>query len=501
MAAKSVRFGWIGHEITNRQYKAFVDAGGYANREYWQQPFVEAGRTIAWQDAMARFLDRTGRAGPSTWELGTFAEGQADFPVGGISWYEAAAFAAFAGKSLPTVYQWRMAADFAGPSGVFGDILVHSTFNATAPTAVGTLNNIGPYGQFDMAGNVKEWCWNESRDLRMILGGGFSDPKYTYEDRDAQPPFSRRATYGIRLVKNIDPQPAASFDPMPRPARDYAVEKPIDDAAFEIVKSLYAYDDRPLASRVDSIEELADWRRETVTFDAAYGNERVIAYVYLPKTSAPPYQTVIYFPGGDAQMLRSSRELNLTYVDFIVRSGRALVYPVYKGTFERGVTMSGQNTFRDVAIARVKDFKRTMEYIATRRDLDANRIGYYGISMGAFHGILINGLVPNLKATAFLGGGLARAKLPTEIDLLNFVPRMRAPTLIVAGINDFQVPLESSQRPLFRLLPMPAERKRHASYDGGHLPNQINDLIREVLDWYDRFLGPVRRTPATTATH
>ncbi len=78
---------------------------------------------------------------------------------------------------------------------------------------------------------------------------------------------------------------------------------------------------------------------------------------------------------------------------------------------------------------------------------------------------------------------------------------MRAPTLIVAGINDFQVPLESSQRPLFRLLPMPAERKRHASFDGGHLPNQINDLIREVLDWYDRFLGPVRRTPATTATH
>ena len=109
---------------------------------------------------------------------------------------------------------------------------------------------------------------------------------------------------------------------MPRPARDYAVEKPIDDAGFEIVKSLYAYDNRPLASRVDNIEELADWRRETVTFDAAYGNERVIAYVYLPKTSAPPYQTVIYFPGGDAQMLRSSRELNLTYVDFIVRGAR-----------------------------------------------------------------------------------------------------------------------------------------------------------------------------------
>ena len=86
------------------------------------------------------------------------------------------------------------------------------------------------------------------RSLPMILGGGFSDPKYTYEDRDAKPPFSRLPTHGIRLVKNIDPQPAASLAAMPRPARDYSVEKPIDDTAFEIVKGMYAYDSRPLDS-------------------------------------------------------------------------------------------------------------------------------------------------------------------------------------------------------------------------------------------------------------
>ena len=84
---------------------------------------------------------------------------------------------------------------------------------------------------------------------------------------------------------------------------------------------------------------------------------------------------------------------------------------------------------------------------------------------------------------------------------MNFVPRMQPPTLLVNGSNDFQAPLESAQRPLYNLLPMPPDRKRHAQYEGGHLPNQLNDLIREVLDWYDRFLGPVRRTSATTTTH
>ncbi len=60
---------------------------------------------------MALFRDRTGRPGPATWEVGSFPEGQADFPVSGVSWHEAAAYAEFAGKSLPTLHHWFRAAD------------------------------------------------------------------------------------------------------------------------------------------------------------------------------------------------------------------------------------------------------------------------------------------------------------------------------------------------------------------------------------------------------
>jgi formylglycine-generating enzyme required for sulfatase activity/tRNA A-37 threonylcarbamoyl transferase component Bud32 len=480
-------------EVTNRQFKAFVDGGGYKSPEYWKEPFVEDGRPVPAEIAMKRFVDRTGRSGPSTWELGSYPQGEADYPVSGVSWYEAAAFAVFAGKSLPTAFQWRTA-NFL-PGGVFGDILLHSNFGMKGPVAVGTLKGISPYGHYDMAGNVKEWCWNESRGGRMILGGGWNEPKYMHEDRDAQPPLSRLTNYGFRLVKNIDAQPDAAYAFVPPRLRDYSIEIPIDDAAFAIVRNLYRYDPKPLNPRIEATENLPDWRRETITFDAAYGDERVIAYVYLPAAASPPYQTVVYFPGGDAQLIRSSRELNLTNVDFVIRSGRALVFPVYKGTYERIVPMSGPNASRDVAIARVKDFSRVLEYVATRADLDGERLGYYGVSVGASVGVRINAMEPRLKANVFLGGGLARVPVSPEVDPFNFATRVHVPTLMVNGNGDFQVPHVSSQLPLFRLLGLPPDRKRHAIFEGGHMPVAIHEVMREILDWFDRFLGPVNSVP------
>ena len=48
-------------------------------------------------------------------------------------------------------------------------------------------------------------------------------------------------------------------------------------------------------------ESPEDWIVEKITFNAAYGNERVIAYLFLPKNASPPYQTLIFFPGADAR--------------------------------------------------------------------------------------------------------------------------------------------------------------------------------------------------------
>jgi dipeptidyl aminopeptidase/acylaminoacyl peptidase len=315
-----------------------------------------------------------------------------------------------------------------------------------------------------------------------------------YEDRDAQPALARVDTYGLRLVKNIDPQPAESYALVKPRSRDYSIERPVEDPAFAVAANLYAYDAAALNARVERTEEAPDWRREIVTFDAAYGNERITASVYLPRT-APPHQVVIYFPGADATMVPSSRVLNLHNVDFVIRSGRALIWPVYKGTYERNLVMTGPNAVRDVTVQRSKDIRRTIDYVESRADLDGRRIGYYGVSLGAYIGILTSAIEPRFKATVLLGGGLARGPRAVEIDPLNFASRIRVPTLMVNGDSDYQNPLQASQLPLFRALTLPPEQKRHALFAGGHMPASINDVIREILDWYDRFLGPVGRPP------
>ena len=103
--------GWVGpfrlpgfylgkFEVTNKQYQEFVDKGGYDKREYWTEKFIDHGRELSWEQAMALFRDRTGRAGPSTWEGGHYPESQADYPVSGVSWFEASAYAAYAGQSF-----------------------------------------------------------------------------------------------------------------------------------------------------------------------------------------------------------------------------------------------------------------------------------------------------------------------------------------------------------------------------------------------------------------
>ena len=75
-----------------------------------------------------------------------------------------------------------------------------------------------------------------------------------------------------------------------------------------------------------------------MSYAAAYGGERIPAYLFIPKNVPPPYQVMILFPGSDAFTQRSSANLGgvVDRFNFIMRSGRALLYPVYKSTYERG---------------------------------------------------------------------------------------------------------------------------------------------------------------------
>ena len=476
------------YEVTNQQYKKFVDAGGYRKQEYWKQPFVKDGHAISWQQAMAEFHDLTGRPGPSTWQLGAYPDGAGALPVGGVSWYEAAAYAEFAGKSLPSVDEWTWAAGI----GVNSDILHLSNFGGKAAAPAGVYRGMAPFGTYDMAGNLKEWATNATGDRRYILGGAWDELPYQFSAPDARTPFTRENTFGFRCVIRSTPPgdiygQIAFLNPLPP-------SKPVDDESYRVFLDLHTYEKSALDARVERTDESSPyWRRETVTFRAAYGNERVIAHLFLPRNVPAPYQVIAVMGGSTITDIKRIEDFDYPY-EFLLRSGRAVVIPAYSGTLERGPTplVLPANRERERALKWSMDLGRSIDYLETRPDINTRSLGFYGISSGAGHGVRLIAVESRIKVAAFSSARLVLNQ-PAETNAWNFAPRVRIPVLMVNGRDDFIAPVETSQNPLFQALGTKEPDKKHILYDGGHR-NLVTrpDLIGEILNWFDRYLGPAQ---------
>ncbi|MBP1594922.1 MAG: serine/threonine protein kinase [Acidobacteria bacterium] len=488
------------HEVTNRQFKEFVDAQGYQNKEYWKQPFTKGGRELSWDQAMAEFRDSSGRSGPATWELGSYPEGKAEYPVGGVSWYEAAAYAEFAGKSLPSVHHWFRAAGVG--AGRFFEVLEFSNFARKGPAPVESYRGLGPFGTYDMAGNVREWCWNPVSNFRYIMGGGCDDPNYQLTFPNALDPFNRYVSNGFRCARYDAPLAGELTAEMSFVFRDRRSDTPVDDQEYEIYRNLHSYDKADLKARVEFRDDSSPyWHREKVTFQAAYGNERVIAHLFLPSNAVPPYQAVVFFPGSTALVAPTveAYPTTLVFADRIVRSGRALILPVYKGTLERGPGayyhwLGQPNRWREMNLQWTRDQGRSIDYMETRNDIDTGKLAYLGFSLGGAVGPLMIAVEPRFKAAILLSGG-SFERVPPEVDPWNYASRVKIPVLMQNGRDDFYFTLGASQRPLFRLLGTAEKDKRHLLYEGAHNTYSRLDLAKDMLDWLDRYLGPVKTRP------
>jgi dienelactone hydrolase len=486
------------YEVTNEEYKKFVDAGGYRKSEFWKQPFVKDGRTLPWQEAMALFHDSTGLPGPATWEVGDYPKGHARHPVAGVSWFEAAAYAEFVGKGLPTVYHWTMASQSGGTAPL---VVSGSNFLTASTQPVGGTGTLSGYGTYDMAGNVKEWCWNESTEgRRFIMGGGFGEPNYMFYLTDVRSPWERAANFGFRCARYDAPPSEELMARVQYQGQDYRQTQPVSEEVFRTYIPMYGYDkNADLNAKAEPLGETEGWRREKVTFDAAYYNERVPAYLFLPKNARPPFQVIVYFPGAfsflddkfDLAGLEEAR-------GFLLKSGRAVIAPIYKGLYERHddihVGVNPPLVWRDHFVAWAKDLGRAIDYLETRKDIDATRIGYFGDSLGGKMGAMLPALEKRLKVVLLSSGGFyTLGTYPPEANPLNFVPHVTQPVLMMNGRYDTSFPYDSCQRPLFENLGTPAKDKKHVIYDTGHNVFSDRKAVRECLDWLDKYLGSVRQ--------
>jgi formylglycine-generating enzyme required for sulfatase activity/dienelactone hydrolase len=483
---------WIDrHEVTNRAFKRFVDDRGYRRPELWREPFLKDGRELTFAAAMRHFRDATGRPGPATWEMGSYPAGTDDHPVAGVSWYEAAAYARWAGKSLPTLHHWSRAAD----PYLSADVVPVSNLNGKTLLPVGAAGGITRGGTIGMAGNVKEWCLTAAGTRRHIAGGAWNEPTYMFNTPDAQSPFARHATNGFRCIKvdrpaDLSPALTANID---FPSRDLRKARPVSEPVFETWRRLlYTFDHAALNARVDAVDDSSrEWRKEKVSYAAAYGGERISAYLFLPRNAKPPYQVMVSWGSAGLYERSSATTTDFDRYTFIVRSGRALLYPIYKSMFERADGLTADipdmtTGWRDHVIMWSKDLARSIDYLESRSDIAKGKIGHIALSTDRTP--LMLAVEPRISlAVIYCGGFDQRESLP-EVDPVNFAPRVKVPVLMLNGRYDYYYPTASSQEPMFQLLGTPADHKRRVVYESSHMIPR-NETIKEVVNWMEKYWG------------
>ncbi len=496
------------YEVSNQDFKEFISAGGYLKKDHWKYPIKKENKTLAWEEAMREFKDKTGLSAPRSWSDQNFPAGQADYPVTDITWYEAAAYAQFRGKKLPTVFQWEKAARDGAfdprynalPWGFIkqGETTDrHANFRGTGTSPVTELEfGMSPFGCYNMAGNVSEWCANESPEGFVTSGGAWNDLAYSFGDYGEYPGTYSSNRIGFRCVLNPPGTQGDQGGEMLPPAvtPDY---KPSSEADFKVWLTHYSYDKAPLNAKITDTIETNDWRRETIAFTGVDG-EQATAYLYLPKNSARPLQIIHYIPAGDVvrgiRPLPDSVEMFLTP---LIKSGRAVFTVVLKGyvgrPFPPGYSPPDSSTveFRKQMVNWITDLRRGVDYLETRDDLDKQHLTFLGISNGANFGLLLTAVETRYKYSVFVGAGLEPAVKSwiAETNYINFASQSRQTKLIVNGRYDETFPYNSDFKPLFKLL---REPKKPVIYEGGHIPT-VEFFSTTVNSWLDETIGNVNR--------
>ncbi|MEJ2678502.1 MAG: SUMF1/EgtB/PvdO family nonheme iron enzyme [Gemmatimonadota bacterium] len=493
------------YEVSNADFRGFVTGGGYTNPALWPHPIVADGDTLTFDEAMKRFVDRTGLPGPRGWTSQEPPHGQDVYPVTGISWYEAEAYCTFRGKHLPSVFQWEKAArngkvtftegvvmpwGYASPDGHYRD---RANFSGDGPVPVDTHPfGISPFGAYAMAGNVKEWTANPIDNGRAVTGGSWADPMYVFSEFGNFDPAYASNSLGFRCARVRATDARARRD-----QGTFAIDvgdrtptyTPVGPETFKTLLSYYRYDPVPLKPQVLDTVETPDWVRLRLSY-AGPNDERVLAYLWLPKAAPPPYQTLVYVPGAEVFYGVTVPEEAERWVGPLVRSGRALFSVVMKGMTERqwGPGYKPPPTasvrYRDQMVLRGTELRLGLDYLQTRSDIDMKRLAYVGLSWGAASHLVFAGIDKRFRAIVFVGGGIDERNRPTlpAADPVNFAPYLKPPKLLVNGRHDEEHPWFTRGLPLWNLLQQP--KKLLLVQDGGHIaPAEVRiPAINRFLD-------------------
>jgi len=483
---------WIDQfEVTNARYKKFIDSGGYENQSYWIYPFIDGGDTLRFGDAISRFVDNTGYVGPSGWELGDIPKGEEDLPVTGISWYEAAAFAKFENKQLPTLFHSVSLAELHGAP----EIVKFGNFETDRLAPIHDFNSLTSYGTYDIPGNVSEWVFNQNFKNRTIVGGNFKEPSYNFHNSLNISPWTRSEIIGFRCIRyannSVNQVLEKGLDLL---ERDYSNLAPVSDDIFKLYMDLLEFDPKDLNPVSISKAEIGNSIKEIIEVSIPYEEDRMSIVLFIPKNSEPPYQSVLYFPGLGSHYSNDISNIQINdKIDFFLKSGRAVIWPAYYASNGRGTTgIANVNQWKQAHKYIITDAKVTVAYIEDRMDFDADKIAFYGYSWGGALAPYILAVEDrlNLGIVALFGVSSLTKYRFKELDQVDYLPRVKVPMLMLGGRYDFDNPLRDQQA-YYNLLGTPLENKKWMQYESTHDIPRV-DLVNESLSWLDKHFGKVK---------
>jgi eukaryotic-like serine/threonine-protein kinase len=498
-------------EVSNARFAEFVDAGGYTRQEYWSDLAAAAGAET--RRVLQQLVDRTGLPAPRGWSGQQHPPGLESHPVTGVSWYEAAAYCRYRQLRLPTLFEWEKTARDGGiayregvvlPWGYVGPgeaTVNRANFNGSGTMPVGSYPfGISAFGAHDLAGNVKEWLRSRSESGRAVTGGSWADPIYLFSEVGSVDPATSSPMIGFRCARDLDTARSTvgpSDDEPIRLAVQTPVYRPVDGATFQTLLSHYRYDRRSLDPVIEERVQSAAWTRERIRYTGP-GGVRVLAYLFLPTTVAPPYQTMVFVPAADVLYGNNVAAQAEAMLGPLVRAGRALFTVVMEGMTEREYPADFQHpetssvAFRDQMIRRATELRTGMDYLETREDITAAALAYVGASWGAGSRLVFAAVDERFRAVVLLGAGIDERVHPTlpEASNINFAPYIRAPKLVLNGRQDEEHPWLTRGLPLWNLL---AERKELALFDdAGHYPPPELRIPR-IRAFLDEHLGAAGR--------
>lgn len=446
-------------EVSNQQFKEFIEDDGYVKSEFWDFPININGKEYSFENSMKLFTDKFGKPGPVNWIYGDFPEGEENLPVKGVSWFEARAYAKYRGLNLPNIFQWLDAAQLSGFTAKLPDIK-GSNYNSNKPREVEfkVNNKILP----NIAGNVREWVNNShGNDRRAILGGSYKNNEYTFNSFYSLSPFDRSIQNGLRLVKNFSNENTSNDEfVVQHIKRNFNNEKNVSDEVFEVYKSQFDYPNTELKVKLVKVES-SDKKYQIEKFEipAPYkSEEKLYGYIITSKKFKSMSKPIIEFPGAGA-IFNDKLNINNSVKSkkHLLDEGYSIILPVYYNTWDREKTIEHwwpdeSEEYKNTIVKIGKDFKRVIDYLETRDNLDVKSLSYMGYSWGSVTSNILLAIENRVASAAIFVGGLMLQKSRREIESHLYLRRIEIPILHIVGKLDGIFEFEDSFIPWNELI-------------------------------------------------